>query len=183
MKWVTDSVGSEKFDCVRKNIKIEQQFQLWEATLNRGENKPICIKNFLNKIVKKFLEKICWLVQYILGNFYVTAFLCKIFYDIKWGSKTVWTKCKFLNIKQTLHFACPLFFNFSHGKWCNKLKIIMWKLFFLSVGSLNWLQLQAKLFRRLTQLVCKTWHKAKLTNYEVLIFLNGWSVYSMLVLK
>ena len=132
--------------------------------------------------MKKFLEKICWLVQYILGNFYVTAFLCKIFYDIKWGSKTVWTKCKFLNIKQTLHFACPLFFNFSHGKWCNKLKIIMWKLFSKCGLLLNWLQLQA--FSEIdSRLICKTWHKLKLTNYEVLIFLNGWSVYSMLVLK
>jgi len=53
---VTDSVGSEK-DCVRKNIKIEQQFQLWEATLNRGENKPICIKkSFKQNSEKVFRE-------------------------------------------------------------------------------------------------------------------------------
>ena len=43
-------VGSEKFDCVRKNIKIEQQFQSWwEATLKRGENKPIGIKKSSTK--------------------------------------------------------------------------------------------------------------------------------------
>ena len=148
---------------------------MWEATLKRGENKRICISKFRQNSEKLFRE-VLLTCRVHFGNFYVTAFLSKIFYDIKWGSKTVWTKRKFLNIKQTLHFACPHFFNFSHSKWCNKLKINMWKLFFLSVGSLNWLQLQAKLFRRLTQLVCKTWHKAKLTNYEVLIFLNGWSV-------
>ena len=112
---MTDSVGSEKFDCVRKNTKIEQQFQLWEATLKRGENKRICISKFRQNSEKLFRE-VLLTCRVHFGNFYVTAFLSKIFYDIKWGSKTVWTKRKFLNIKQTLHFACPHFFNFSHSK-------------------------------------------------------------------